>query len=76
MKSQGLQELVKTIFDDKETRLEFESNPDKVLSRFKLTEEEKKAVLKTHAKMGFAVTNSQQLEAALDPTWTWHAPTP
>jgi hypothetical protein len=76
MKSQALQELVKTIFDDKETRLEFESNPDKVLSRFKLTEEEKKAVLNTHTKLGLVTSNSQQLEESIGPTWTWSAPTP
>lgn len=74
MKSQALQELVKTIFSDEKTRLEFESNPDKVLSRFNLTDEEKKAVLITHAKLGLVTSNSQQLEAALDPTTIWTAP--
>jgi len=71
MKSQALQELVKTIFGDEKTRLEFESNPDKVLSRFNLADEEKKAVLITHAKLGLVISDSQQLEAALDPTWVW-----
>jgi len=76
MKSQALQELVKTIFGDEKTRLEFESNPDKVLSRFNLTDEEKKAVLITNAKLGLVTSDSQQLEAALAPTITWVAPTP
>jgi hypothetical protein len=76
MKSQALQELVKTIFGDESTRLEFESNPDSVLSRFSLTDEEKKAVLNTHAKIGWVTSNSPQLEAALDPTVIWYAPAP
>ena len=76
MKSQALQELVKTIFGDEKTRLEFESNPDNVLSRYNLTDEERKAVLNTHAKLGLVTGNSQQLEAALDPTIIWLAPTP
>jgi hypothetical protein len=76
MKSQALQELVKTIFGDEKTRLEFESNPDSVLSQFSLTEKEKKAVLNTHAKLGLVSSNSSQLEVVLDPTVDWHAPTP
>ena len=45
MKSQSLKELIKTIFGDEKTRLQFESNPDSVLNQFNLTEQEKKAVL-------------------------------
>ena len=73
MKSQALQQFVKKIFSDEKTRLEFNSNPDSVFSRFDLTEEEKKAVLRTHAKMGLATSDSQQLEAALDPNFIWFA---
>jgi len=76
MKSQAVQELVKKIFSDERTRIQFESNPDSVLAQFALTEQEKKAVLSTHAKVGLVTSNSPQLEAALDPTWTWNAPTP
>ncbi len=76
MKSQALQELVKKIFGDEKTKSEFMSNPDSVLSRFSLTEQEKKAVLSTHARLGLVTSNSQQLEAAIDPLSTWHAPTP
>jgi hypothetical protein len=75
MKSQALQELIKKIFNDERTRQQFESNPDSVLSHFSLTEQEKKAVLNTHAKLGLVNGNSQQLEAALDPTGQWNAPT-
>ena len=76
MKSQALQELVKKIFSDEKTRLQFESNPDSVLAQFNLTEQEKKAVLNTHAKLGLVTRDSQQLEAALDPTFIWFAPVP
>ena len=76
MKSQALQELVKKIFGDEKTKSEFISNPDSVLAKFALTEQEKKAVLNLHAKVGLATSDPQQLEAALDPTWIWTAPTP
>ncbi len=76
MKSQALQELVKKIFGDEKTRLQFMSDPDSVLAQFTLTEQEKKAVVKTHAKLGLVTSNSQQLEAALEPTDSWHAPMP
>ncbi len=70
MKSQALQELVKKIFGDEKTKSEFMSNPDSVLARFNLTETEKRAVLKTHAKLGLATSGSQQLEAAVAwPRW-------
>lgn len=71
MKSQALQELVKKIFSDEKTKLQFMSNPDSVLAQFKLTEQEKKAVLNTHARLGLATADSQQLEAALDPLTYW-----
>jgi hypothetical protein len=76
MKSQAVQELVKKIFSDEATRIQFESNPDSVLAQFDLTEQEKKAVLITHSKVGLVASNSPALEAALDPTITWYAPTP
>jgi hypothetical protein len=76
MKSEALQELVKTIFDDEKTRRQFMSNPDSVLAQFTLTEQEKKVVLNTHAKLGLVTADSPQLEATLDPTANWHAPIP
>ena len=76
MKSQALQELVKKIFGDEKTKLQFESNPDSVLAQFDLTEREKKAILTTHAKVGLVTSDSPALEAALDPTASWWVPTP
>ncbi len=76
MKSQSLQELVKKIFSDEKTKSKFMSNPDSVLAQFNLTEQEKKAVLNIHAKLGLVTSDSQQLEAAIGPTVNWFAPTP
>lgn len=74
MKSPALQELVKKIFGDDKTRSQFMADPDSVLSRFSLTEQEKKAVLNTRAKVGLVTSGSQQLEATLDTTDEWSAP--
>jgi len=71
MKSQALQNLVKAIFSDEKSRQEFLANPHDVLSRYKLSDEEKKAVLDVHAKLGLVNGNSSQLEAAIDPTVIW-----
>jgi len=76
MKSQSLQELVKKIFGDEKTKSQFMANPDSVLSQYNLTEQEKKAVMNIHAKLGLVTSDSGQLEAALDPTWQWNAPMP
>lgn len=72
MKSQALQELVKKIFNDEETKHQFMSNPDSVLSQFELTDQEKRAVMKTYAKLGLATSNSQQLEKNIGPLDFWH----
>lgn len=74
MKSQALQELVKKIFSDEKTRLQFESDPDSVLAQFALTEQEKKAVLNTHLKLGLVTSGSQT--AVLDVAEPWHTPMP
>lgn len=76
MKSQALQEFIKRIFSDDETKKQFESDPDSVLSQFSLTEQEKKAVLSVHSKLGIVGSNSQQLEAAIQAEYTWLAPIP
>lgn len=76
MKSKVLQEFVNKIFTDENTRQQFESNPDSVLSKFNLTEQEKRAVMKIHTRLGIVTSNSPQLEAAIDPTSTWFAPKP
>jgi hypothetical protein len=72
MKSQALQDLVKKIFSDEKTKLQFMSNPDSVLSQFALTEQEKKAVLNAYGKIGLVTSNSNQFEAVIDPLIYWH----
>jgi hypothetical protein len=72
MESQALQKMIKKVFSDENTKLLFMSNPESVIAQFKLTEQEKKAVLNTHARLGLATADSQQLEAALDPLVIWH----
>jgi hypothetical protein len=74
MKSQAVQELVKKIFNDNQTRQQFLSNPQSVISRFSLTEQEKRAVADTHARLGLVAGNSAQLEAAIRSTSGWFAP--
>ena len=71
MGSQALQELVKKIFSDEESKAQFMANPDSVLSKFSLTEDEKKAVLTTHGRLGLVTSDSAQLEAAIGPTVWW-----
>ncbi len=71
MKSQALQELVKKIFGDEKIKQEFQKDPDSVLARYNLTEQEKRAVIKTHAKLGLVVTGSDQLEATLAANQGW-----
>ena len=71
MNSQALQELVRKIFSDEEIRSQFMTNPNSVLSEFPLTEEEKKAVLKTHVRLGQMTSNSAQLEAIIEPYDKW-----
>ncbi|MDO8715475.1 MAG: hypothetical protein Q7J73_01500 [Dehalococcoidales bacterium] len=71
MKSQALQELVKKIFSSEETKSQFMSDPDSVISRFDLTETEKRAVFATHAKLGLAAGNSNQLSAVVGPLSFW-----
>ena len=76
MKSQALQELVERIFSDEKTKLQFLSDPDSVLGQFNLTEQEKEAVLSTHAKLGLVTADSGQLEMAIQPTVNWTASPP
>jgi hypothetical protein len=71
MKSQALQEMIQKVFSDEKTKLQFISNPESVIAQFKLTEQEKKAMLNTHARLGLATADSQQLEAVLEPLAIW-----
>ncbi len=76
MKSNALQEMVSKIFSDEATKSQFIADPDSIISKYELTEQERKAVLSTHAKLGLVTGDSPQLAAALKPTWVWTAPIP
>ncbi|MFC1949787.1 hypothetical protein ACFLW0_06420 [Chloroflexota bacterium] len=76
MQSQALHKLFNKIFIDEETKLQFISDPDSVITQFDLTEQEKRAVLITHAKLGLIDTNSPQLEATLKASYEWFAGPP
>jgi hypothetical protein len=71
MESQELKQLVSKIFSDKETREEFFRDPESVISRFSLTEQERKAVLSTHAKLGLVTGDSVQLNETIGPMEIW-----
>jgi hypothetical protein len=71
MKSLALQELVKKIFSNENTKKEFLADPESVISQYKLSKQEKAAVLSTHAKLGIVDTNSQQIEIGVGPFTTW-----
>ena len=71
MKSQGLEELVKKIFSNEEAKKQFISDPDSVISQYSLTEQERRAVLSTHAKLGLVTSDSTQLAEALEPYIKW-----
>ncbi len=71
MKSAGLQEMVRKIFSSEETKSQFVSDPNSIISRFELSETEKKAVFATHAKLGLVTGNSATLNATAGPLSWW-----
>jgi L-lactate utilization protein LutC len=71
MKSPQLQEMVRKIFSDEEIKSQFITNPESVLSRYSLTDDEKKAVRITHTRLGLASSGSVQLEAAVKSLLWW-----
>ncbi len=76
MKSQPVKQLVRKIFSDEKTKQQFLSNPEMVLSQFPLSEQEKRAVLSVHSKMGLVTSDTPQMEAAIKPNITWFSGTP
>lgn len=76
METRALRELIKKVFSDQKTRVEFEKDPEKVVARFKLSEQERNAVLATRMKLGLAAADGVQLDQAVDPAIFWNTPTP
>jgi hypothetical protein len=75
MRSQALVELVQKIFHDESAKAQFIADPDRVLSQYTLTEEEKRAVLTTHYQFGLVTGDSPEMAAAIEKTG-WNAPVP
>lgn len=71
MHSQSLSELVNKVFGDEDIKKQFMSDPDSVMSKFSLTEEERRVVLSTHSKMALAHPGSSQTVMAFDPLAMW-----
>ena len=71
----ALQEFVKKVFGDEQTKRQFMADPESVISQFALTDQEKAAVRKTHASFGMVTSTSPQMEAALRASNGWYAPT-
>ncbi len=76
METRALHELVKKIFSDEKTRIEFKDDPERVITRFRLTEPERNAVLATETKLGLATEGGLSLDEAVDPTILWNSPIP
>ena len=71
MKSAALQEMVRKIFSSEETKSQFVSDPNSIISKFELSETEKKAVLTTHARLGLVTGDSMQLSEVVGPLTYW-----
>jgi hypothetical protein len=71
MKSQSLQEMVKSIFIDETTKEQFLANPDSVMSRYNLTENERAAVLNTSSRYGLATSDSPALAVGIEAALFW-----
>ena len=71
MESRSLQDLIKKVFSEEKTRAEFRNNPESMLSRFTLTDQEKRAVLATHSKLGLVNGSSPALDATIEPMIFW-----
>jgi hypothetical protein len=63
MKSSSLQDLVRNIFSSEAAKKQFMADPDSIISQFELTDNERKAILNVHARLGLDTGNSTHLTA-------------
>ncbi len=70
----SLQDLIKKVFMDENTKKQFLHNPEEALRQQNITDEEMQATLKVHARLGLVTSSSQQLETNIDSLSDWHAP--
>jgi hypothetical protein len=66
----AMKDLVKRIFSDEATKARFMAEPDKVMSEFSLSKEEKKAMTTTFAHLGTDSSGSATLSAVVMDNWT------
>ena len=67
----ALGQLVSSIFSDERARAEFEIDPEKTMSRFELTESEKRAVLATRMRLGLVTAGGPKLDEVIGPISVW-----
>jgi hypothetical protein len=71
MESTAIQEMVRKIFSNEESKSQFIADPKSIISQYELTETETNAVMATHAKLGLATGNSTQLSGVVGPLTYW-----
>ena len=71
MQSKSLSKLVKRVFSNEVIKEQFISNPESIMSQFKLTKQEEKAVLSAHSKMALAHPGSSQTVMNIEPLVMW-----
>ncbi|MFC1998894.1 hypothetical protein ACFLVR_04575 [Chloroflexota bacterium] len=71
MSLKAVRTLVKKTFTDSKFKRSLLANPDKALSKFDLTDEEKGAIINVHTSVGVVDGNSAALEATVKPMVTW-----
>lgn len=67
----ALNNLVKKIFSNEATKAEFRCNPEAFISKFSLSETEKKAVLASYARTGLVTADGIQLQSSVGPMGAW-----
>jgi hypothetical protein len=76
MKSETLKKFISDIFKDETKKNEFLEDPRHAMSEYGLSDQERKALMNVHDKIGVVSSDSVALEAALKPTIEWWAPEP
>jgi hypothetical protein len=71
MQSSGLKSMVNYIFSNGKARSEFQTNPEKVMAEFDLSDNERKAILASHAKLGLVSGGSATLASEIGALDSW-----
>jgi len=73
MSLQAVKALVKRAFEDGEFKGRLLSEPERALSQFDLSAEEKEAIGRVHGRLGLVTGTSGELAAVLKPLVEWWA---